>query len=70
MANTQLNANTADSGAPFWGIVDDKGNVRSNDKGFLLIFKTRARARRAKRSYNGSVRKVYVNYEVRKGGGA
>ena len=69
MSNRTVNVTNTNSGAPFWGIVDNEGNVRS-DSGRLMIFKTRKEARNRNKRVVGHVRKVFVSFEVRSGGGA
>jgi len=58
-----------DAGDPFWGIVDNYGNVITSS-GRVQIFKTRKEARQRNNQVTGTVRKLYVQYEKRDAGGA
>lgn len=69
MTINTFNVTNHDTGAPFWGIVDTTGAIKA-DGGRLAIFKTRKEARNRNRRVTGTVRKVYVSYEVRTEGGA
>jgi len=70
MSISKISVTSTNSGAPFWGIVDGSGNI-STESGRLMIFKTRKEARNRICSVTGgTVRKIYVSYQVRTEGGA
>jgi hypothetical protein len=56
-------------GDSLWGIVDNGGRVMTSS-GRVQIFKTRKEARIRNKRVNGSVRKLFIQFEKRDAGGA